>query len=352
MKTAISNSVRGISIAMWVFVGAAVAFAALAGYAFRLPAETAQFVERSRYEHTGAFSYSFQGQPSILYPDGKVGPVAPNGAAKVGPSPVYSKLTKTMALNFTYALKSALPPQVRGEISVLQELSAGENGWKRSELIAAPAPFSGTGTTAHVQVDLASTLALIDAIEKETGASGGQYTLTFTPVVHVAGKVGAEAIDESYAPAFTVKLSKTLITPDSELAKSDVKKLGADVNVPADLSIGNLKLPVQTIRYAGAALAALCLLVGLLLGSLVYVGWHGNAEAGLKVKYGVVMVGVKGSIPLDGARHVEVAGMDDLGLLAQRDGQVVFSRPLEGGEKLYFVTKDEVIYTYTAGKRG
>ena len=250
-----------------------------------------------------------------------------------------------MEVGFTYNLNGSLPPNASGELSVTQEIKAGDSWSKSSELLP-PTPFTGAKASTRVKLDLPQILSLIEAIEKETGYPAGAYTITITPTVHIAGKIGGDAIDDVYAPPFTFKLTKPIFTADQDLLRSEAKKLGDNVNRPAEIALAGIKLPVEGTRWAGLAGAILCLLLAGALGVLELIRENKNESARLSSRYGVRVIAVARSNVDQSTKRVDVQSLDDLGLLAQRDGQVVFRREVEGGSPLYFVPEGDVVYSY------
>lgn len=336
---------------MGLLVVFGLALAAAAGYAFRLPTEKQEFAERARYEHAAAFDYTVKGQPSTLYPTGEVGPVLPpaDPAAKVAPPGIYTKLAQTIDVGFNYNLQSALPPIVSGDLGARLEIKAGDS-WSKSEELLPPTPFQGPVASARVAVDLASVWSLIDTIEKETGVGGGTYTLSVAPTVRVKGSMGAEPIEESYAPAFAFKLTKQMITPDQELTKSEVKRIGDNVTRQQEVSLGGLALPVATVRWAGLTGAIPCLALAGLLAAYVFLGIGRGESARIRARYGSLLISVAEAELKPETERVRLASLDDLAKLAQRDGQTIFYRAGGSGSDLYFIHHGEVIYTFTLEK--
>ena len=317
---------------------------------FRQPLTASRYVERLRYEHAAAFEYTVKMEPSILYPQGVLGPVLPSPSttpATTAP-PIYSKLARTMEVGFTYTLTASAPPDVKGEVSADLEISAGKDGWHKSSLILPPTAFSGSTASARMTIDFSEAWVLIDTIEKETGVTSGAYDIAIHPHVHVLGRLGSEPIDEVYEPTFKLTLSRSVITPDANLIQSQPKQRGDTVIAPAAVLLGPLHLPVETGRWGSASLAALCLLGASLLAGQVYASLNRDEIARTRVRHGTLFITVEQAFLK--SQRIEVASMEDLAHLADRDGRVILDQEREPGTHVYFVHDGDLVYTYTAPK--
>lgn len=318
--------------------------------ALSAPAVKTRFVERARYEQRGVFDYTVVVQPSTLYPAGVIGPVTAPEDPKVTPvtPPVYTKQAVGLDLGFSYYLGASLPPDVRGELSAeLQVRATGEGGWTIRQPLLAPTPFQGTEASTRLWVGFAPIQALIERVEVETGFSPGGYEIVVVPSVHVTGAIGGESFDAVYVPAFTLKYNKTTIVPDGSLRRSEAQSLGETVRLRQSV----LGLPVPTARWlltggaaAAAALASLC-------AAVVFLGLGQDEATKVRVRYGTRVVSVM-EADHNGACRVQVARLEDLAALAQRDGKIVFVERLPDSD-LYFLPDGPVTYEYASanGKR-
>jgi hypothetical protein len=87
--------------------------------------------------------------------------------------------------------------------------------------LAPPAPFAGNTLSRAVSVDFEEVSALIERVEQETGFEAGSYTVAVIPTVLVRGQLGSQPVDDSFAPAFTMTFSRTQISLDADLARSE-----------------------------------------------------------------------------------------------------------------------------------
>jgi hypothetical protein len=352
----------------------ALVFAAGASYGFLQPLEREETVERLRYEHTAAFHYTVHTDPSILYPQETIGPVGPennpqssataitsedpgsveeaadgSGITNTGP-PVFTRLTRSLDLDFSYQLSSPLPPDVRGETRIDLQIKAGD-GWTLTETLVQPAPFSGPQASAHATIDLREIQDFLTAVEEQTGFTPGSYEIVLIPQVHIAGSLGSTAIDDSFAEPFTLQLNQTQIRLDPNLARSEPKTISDQVMRPNQLRLYGFSISIMLLRLLGLAGLVICLAIAAPLAAVVFLGLGLDPGARVQVRYGGQIVSVA-SADLGNAQRVAVASIRDLARLAQRDGKIIFHEEACPGAHLYFVPDGQVVYTYSTGRPG
>src|SRR6185312_16162965 len=210
--------------------------------AFRTDTHKTQTVERLSYDETAAYDYTAHVTPSSLYPTGVIGPVTADGAATI-----FSPETPTLDLGVKYALKPTNSPPAldfKGEISAVAKISSGESGWSKTINVLPATPFSGMSTEVQLPIDLPQIQALIKTIETETDFAASSYSVVVTPKVHIAGRLGSNAVDETFAPPFTITLSKSEVTLDPSLSRSEPKKQEDKISASQKLSIVGIESSV------------------------------------------------------------------------------------------------------------
>lgn len=259
------------------------AFGALAFFAFRQPLREQVPVERARYEHSAAFSYVVQVQPSFLYPEGIFGPVRPTPGARppavLPPSPfgnrpqppsgaaVFTRLARRLELDVDYALRSDLPAELTGRYWAVVEVGSGPQGWVRTLEAVPPTEFQGGAASFKVAVDFGQIWSVIDAVERETEYRPGSYEVRVVPTIQVSGRVGSEPVDDTFAPPFTLRLDRARIILDGELVRSEPRAVTevaireARLRLPGPLA-GAWNPPVNEARTVGLAGALISLAVG------------------------------------------------------------------------------------------
>lgn len=196
-----------------------VLLASLAALAFWNPAEGTEYVEELAYDHTSTFDYRAQVEPSTLYPDGTLAPVEGEDGTIALPQPMYTELSRSMTVDYSYALSTLLPPATTGEISVDLVIRSAD-GWTRSEPLMSPRRFEGPNAEARFDIDFAAVQAILEQIEAETNFKPAAYTLAVEPRITLEGTLGEHPIEETYVPSFAIEYTRTRITPPAELESS------------------------------------------------------------------------------------------------------------------------------------
>jgi signal peptidase I len=322
--------------------------------AFSKPTTESSFVERARYTQTTAFDYTIETLPSTLYPQGRIGPISaapPLAGANEAPvTPAYTRLARALDLGFRYRLESGVQAAVSGTYAVMLWIKAGgDGGWSRSQELLPPTPFSGPVIDGRVRVDLAPIQGLIETVEKETGYTPALYELTIVPRVAAAGRIGEDDFSQTFAPAFTFRYTKTTITPDPQLSKSEQKSIGSSETGAREVGLAGLSMPSRFARILAPPTLVACLAVIAVLAAVSFTGFGGHDAARLRARYGAAIVPVRHAN--DGrARRVEVASLDDLGRLAQRDGGVIFLEEDRDGDR-YFIPETTITYEYVTKRK-
>lgn len=331
------------------------AFTASAILSFRRPAERLQPIEHVRYEHTGAFEYTVETLKSTLYPEGVVGPISASTVdpgAKPAPPPLYTKLARGLDLGFTYALKGPLPlSDVSGEVSADLEIRAAD-GWTKTSELHPPTPFEGPTTSIRASVDFGQVLALVSRIEAETGVKATSYTVSVVPRVYVRGHAGGESFDDSFTPAFNLKVDQARIALDPELRRAQPRKTTETVARDEQIKLLGFTSSVHAARRLsalGAGLSALGLAAAV---ALFVVRLSRDEAATIQARYGPMLVSVAQIGLQPSTQLVHVGAMRDLARLAQRDGQIIFHQEVAPGSHLYFVQEDQTTYLYRVPKPG
>jgi len=322
--------------------------AVLAAYAYVLPAETDETVERTSYQHSGSFSYTVEMRQSSLYPSGKVespSVVSPGDSEASGPA-VAARLAENLHLTFVYELISEQHPDVSGELAYAIEISAG-NGLKRTDSLRPAESFGGSSSVSEVDVDIASLLALIDQIEQETGFSPGAYEVRIIPTVRVQGQVGTDLVSGTFSPAFTMGVTRTTISLDPQLQRTQPVSALEHARRPRVIALARIQIPVALARSAALLATAVCLAltVAAALGSRLIMGR--SEAASIAMRYGALLMPVA-EADLSKAHVIRVGSVNDLARLAQRDGRLIFQTEPESGGPLYFVHDGQIAYTYEA----
>lgn len=329
-----------------LFAGLLCTAAAVFGY-FR-PAARLETVEQARYEQAGHFEYLVHTGPAEVYPDGVFGPVRPEaagsaqGEAPGDPVAVFSRLARSLDLEFHYRISGTPQPEVSGEVQFFMETKAG-NGWIRREPVGKAVSFSDPQVVARLSLDLVEQQEWFETLEQETGYHPGRYEITLVPVVRWQGKAGEQAVEGDFSPPFRITWSKDQILFGPELSGREQQVIETNVLRPQEVNLLGLAVPVETLRRWGAAGALVCFALAGLLAGLIFRGL--DRVHSLQARYGSLLVEAAG-IELPQQKVVPLASMQDLVQLARGSGTMILHQPGSDGSHFYFVPDGEVTYLY------
>jgi hypothetical protein len=323
----------------------------VASQAFRSDTQNTQTVERLRYDETAAYDYTAKVEPSSLYPSGVVGPVTTD-AAKDASTTIYSPAAPALDLGLKYELKPLNSPPAldfAGTISAVAAISSGPQGWTKTVDVLPSTAFTGTSAAIRLPVDLAQIQSLIHTIETETGSSSGSYDVVITPTVHITGKLGANAVDDTYSPPFTIKLTKSQVTLDPSLVRSDTKKQEDKVSTPQSMSVFGLSTPVGRARWASTTVGLASLAGALGLAAIMFLGLGRGEAVRIRSRYGSMVISVlDANLSADDSQQIRLASIHDLIRLANRDSRMVMHQAKGDGSNVYFIQDGTLTYLYVS----
>jgi signal peptidase I len=295
--------------------------------------------EPVRYTQQGTFTYTAAAPAGPVYADGTV---------RTG-DPVFRRLVKQLDVTFAYALGSTAPRQLAGTIAVQTEVRSG-NGWHRV-LDSLPAQaFTGNGSSATVHLDLDKLESMVQVVEYLTGVKGGSIVVSIRPEAKVVGVLGAQQLEQTYAPTLDFRLDPLqlkLADPHAQLETTAAGTLEHTMDVPRQMEAFGLAIPVGTARTMSLALG-LPALVGAGAG-LVAMRRRLQDEADhIELRHGHRIVPVTA---VETTNEIDVTSMQDLARLAEQHGSLILRR--QGTlSKDYLLRADGVVYRYRAGDAG
>jgi len=316
---------------------AAVACVALAVVSFGRPLNGTETVEAA-YAHQGRFEYEARVPKTAAYPDGQV---------STG-EPVFQRLVPRLRITFSYRLESERPVTANGRIALEARISDGR-GWERILPLAAERPFSNRGTIVSGVLDLERLQRITDEVRELTGSGQTAYTVTVLPRIDVAGRVGGDAVDATFAPALSFDAGDLRLQPSLQGAEGvgpfAPREPGSGTRVvPAEVALGPLSLSVAAARRVSLlGIAAL-----LLLGGLALVSGRrrqgGDEHERILARYGQLLLPV--SSHSGSWEHViELADIEALVRLAEHQGKLIL-HVAEGNERSYVVEDGSTAYRY------
>ena len=321
-------------------VAATVACVALAFVSFGRPVAASEPVEAA-YAHQGRFEYEARVARNAAYPDGQV---------STG-EPVFLRLVPRLRVSFSYRLESELPVTAGGKIALDARLSDGR-GWERVLPLVAERPFAQGASTVSGVLDLTRIERIVEEVRDLTGSGQAAYTVAVLPRVEVAGKVGGEPVDATFAPALSFDFGDLRLQPSLEAGEGvgplAPREPGSGTRiVPAELSLGAVSLSVSTARRVSLLGIAVLLLLG---GLALAAGRRRDDEDEhdrIRARYGHLLVPV-GAGSGNWSHVTEVADIDALARLAAHHGKLIL-HVADGPDRSYVVEDGGNAYRYRPG---
>ncbi len=341
-----SGSAPGLTPAMVAFGAVAlgtILLAVAAVFAYRDDEVTVVKDTKTTYEQAGTFQYYVHLEKSTLYPTGLIGPVIalPGGSKTTEIPPVYTKLARNIDLGFRYNLMSAGASDLRGEVRAdLQIKALGDGGWTTLEPLAEPVAFEGTEAAIPISFPLQAYQRLIETVEDETGFRPVGYELSIIPTVHIQGTVDGKPFEQTYAPPFKMTYNKTTLSFDSNLTRREPH---TETITTTETQQWGLGLAVADARPILSALTAAALVVTAVLAAVAFLGFGQPEEQRLRARYGTRLVSVTETEST--ANRVQVSRLEDLAVLASRDGRIIFRHETPGSQ-VFFVPDGPTTYEF------
>jgi hypothetical protein len=286
---------------------------------FKTPTEVEGYIPLLNYEHMGRFYYTVHLKPSILF-----------DTTQLGPGQVYfAKLIEEIHLNFSYQFIADKPI---GEVSEEYEITATleSPGMWEKHFVLVPKTKATGNFIARLSVPISQYSELIEAIERETGISGGSYDLTIKAKVHSIAQMDYGVIDEVFEQALTMHLERGLIRVDEDLKESKSGSIGETVVVSSP--------EVRTFRTLSIIGMIIALIISTYLLSM-YVVFRKRKPMPLKelrkVKKKCLVVETKSPPPLmEGQTVVRLSTLEDLARVAEEMFRPVI-HGIEKGKHIY-----------------
>ena len=317
----------------------------LALFAFTRPLTRTLFDDIT-YQHSGVFSYSAPTPPGIYDTD----------TVQTG-EPIFRRLITLVTVNFDYQFTADQPDDLAGTYRLMAEIG-NSSGWQWTVELQPEAAFSGPTFTASGVVDLARVQALIDSVEQQTGLASQQYTLAIVPTVVVSGSLAGQSLRDVFSPRLVFQLDElqmqlALDSSSAADASDPLKPAQAGLlkrahEAPNTISLLGLALQISTARQL-AVMGLVLSLAGMLgVGLLMFRARQGDEASRIQLKYGPLLIAVHGSDLAANGRVIEVATMDDLVKIAERDGRMILHQE-NGSSHYYFIQDNDLTYRYQAG---
>ncbi len=297
------------------------------------------------YHQAGSFTYSANASGGVYDED----------TATTG-QPVFRKLADKVKVSFNYVFSADKNADVHGTYQLDAILSRAD-GWSRNVPLVATTPFTGQQTTVSCTLDLGQLQALIDVLEQATNAQNqqsNQFTVTIVPKVHLNGTVANVAMDDQFSPQLKFDLDPIELQLDrsgdpanqaNPLMPSKDGTVSVSSLVPNRLPVPVLHPTVATARKLSVVGVLVALFGGITLTALVWRAGQADEPARINARYGSLMIALRGSDLNASIRLIDVATIEDLVRVAEREGRMILHQR-SGRSHDYFVQEVDVTYRY------
>lgn len=319
---------------------AGLALAALAGYAYSRPAVVAAPIADA-YRLDGRFSYEAPSSPGATYPDG----VARTGDA------VFPALSRHVTLAFAYRFASPYPNRVSGR-AAMDLVISDEDGWHRRLPLVSSRPLSATGGRLVGGVSLERLRTLVNEMERETGTTQSQYSVTIRPHLRVEGVVDGSRVDTRFAPRLTFRLDPSRLAlapaPDGRPVPLSVSQAGAVPGRTASaVRILGAELSITQLRAIGLFGSEIALALALLVGIPLLRALRGTEAERIRCRLGSRLIEVDGLPSVHPGGVVRVSDMSILTRIANRDDAQIMVATSQGRFDYGLVSRG-ILYRYSA----
>ena len=301
-----------------------------------------------QYKQTGAFSYTAAGNTGVY----------DTGSVQSG-DPVFTKLTCSLNLNFSYTLQAAQ----MGAIAATQQFYAvvgdDQSGWQRTLPLTEAKSFNGSVFGNSTTLDLCQVEAMVNSMESETGFKlNSSYSLKVVSHVIAGGTIADQPFSEDFEPSLTFKFDSLHFYIDEDPTLPNPMQTSAVGNIANSTQVANtikflgLNLPVISMRFIGVA-GFLVGLGGLLALMMYYQAVSKrNQDALIQIKYGSLLMNVYDRGLENLAPVIDVTSIDDLAKLAMRENVMIMHLHLERRDFVhyYLVQIHGTTYRFVTGK--
>jgi signal peptidase I len=315
-------------------------FIGLSIYSFSRP--ITRTADDIKYEQTGIYYYSATSPVGIFDTE-----IIHSG------DPIFTKLTCSIIIGYSYNITGPLQ-----EVSGTQQLTARivdeQSGWQRTIALTPATAFSGTSYSTTAPIDLCQFQSLVNTMGEETGFLP-RTTLTIISQMAITAKTGGQNLYDSFDSNLVFQFDNVHFY----MAKNNggIDPLQSSKNGV----IANSNMQANTFKFLGFEFKVLSLRIlgmgGLILSllSLLILGWYffnatqRNPETLIRIKYGALLMDVYDRGFENISSVIEVASMDDLAKLAERQNAMIMHMTRDFVD-YYFVQSDGTTYRYVSSE--
>jgi len=335
-----------LCLALALLAGAAAAFA------WARPTTTSSALG---YTQSGRLSYSGRVPAGSIY-----------GDSLVTGEPVYTSLVHDLEVSFAYQFSSGAPAALSGTEQLVATINNGQ-GITDSFVLSKPKSFRGDRSALTGELSLSALSAAANAFEKAAGASLDGYTVTVSPSVTVAGRLGPRPVSASFSPQFNFSYTGNALVPSTAASEGGTTGTASNqggtapftpsssgsVTVPGARPAGFLLagLKVSTARAAFLVIFAVLMVAGVLAARRPFEQVTSEDErARIASRYGASLVEVAALPGFPSVVPVEMSSIAGLARVSRQLECPLLYCPGEDGQaaSVYAVIDNGTLYRYCA----
>ena len=321
-------------------------FLGLAIFAFTRPAtRTADTIP---YQQDGIYSYTATGTPGVYDTE----------MVRSG-EPVFPRLACFLNIGHTYNISGNQLQNVSGSQQMFARIMDQPSGWQRTIPLLPQTAFSGNSYFSMATLDLCQLETLVNLVEKETGLHTNSYTVEIVTNIAFTASASGQAISGTFDPTLAFKYDKVhlyLANTNEEIDPMHITKdgLAGSANVQANtLSLFGWKPTVGSIRVFALLGLGISLSGLIILGLFVFNTASQSEDALIRLRYSSMLVNVYEKNLERTSTIIDVASIDDLAKLAERQGAMILHMVINFLH-YYLVQNNGTTYRYvvSTGKKG
>jgi signal peptidase len=327
-----------LQIGLYVSAVLAAIFLGLSIFAFTRPLLRSE--ETFQYQQDGLFFYSATATPGVYEGD----------IVRTG-DPLFPKLGCVMNVGLAYNLAGVGVQGVAGSRQLFARILDEQSGWQRVIPLEAETPFIGNSYFSNAQLDLCQVQTMVSSMEQQTGMHPSTYTLEVVAQSNFAGTLNGNPIFDSFDATMVFKFDKvhfylvSEITPGEPMQVTKPGLSGGQVQVSNTVSVLGFDLSVQTIRILSMLGFVFSLGSTLAIGFYFLQGFKLGPNALIRLKYGGLIMDARGLEFQQNLPLVEVASIDDLARLAERQNTLITHMEINSLH-IYMLQCNGAVYRY------
>lgn len=301
--------------------------------------------ENIPYQQDGYFTYSAAGTPGLYDTD----TIRPG-------EPIFPKLTCFLNVGMVYNLTGGGSQQIMGNHQLYARVWDEKSGWQRNIPLETDTPFSGNSYASRANLDLCQIEEMVASVEEQTGLHPSIYTMQVISQTTITGTIDGIPVVDSLESSLIFKFDEVHFHLDSKVDKEDPLRttksgtISGPEQKPSTVPILGREFSIQTMRVLTLFGLAISLSALLLMSWYFFNSTLTSQNDLIRLKYRGLLMDVHGINFQQDIPIIDVASMDDLARLAERQSTMITHMVLNFLH-YYMVQSNGVMYRYVISTR-